>query len=275
MTKTTDRENWILAKSDYIDPVISIEEWEYCWKLYQQKKLGKIAPKQYKTSYLLKDLVSCKCCNTLLNCKDQRTTGNNGKKYGRKIYFCPSCDIQIEVEQLHLVIDKILNDIRLNHPTQIHQGISLRIQNEIKTLFDEISELKKGKVKYLEQVDQVKNEIKQRLEKQINVNDKKILDLLTTYRISLNIRIEQVELQIKEKQRKVSERQKVDSNQETWNLILQNAFMDREKLDIVDLRNLLTNLISEIKIDKHSSIEYQLRHNLQKQSMSDQLELQF
>ncbi|MFD1738348.1 recombinase family protein [Bacillus salitolerans] len=270
-----ERENWILAKSDYIEPIITMEEWEYCWKLYQQKKQRKIVPKQFKTSFLLKDLVTCKSCKTFLHGKDQRTTGNNGKKYGRKIYLCPSCKLQIETDQLHLVIDKILNDIRLNNPKQIYEGVSTRIHEEMEVLQNEILELKQGKQMYLDQIEKVKDEIRVRLEKQITDQDKKFLDVLTTYRISLNKRIEQVDLQINEKQQQIIENQKVDSNKETWNLILKDAFVERDKINNAELRNLLANLIEELKVDKNLSIEYQLRHNLEKQSLSDQLELQF
>jgi site-specific DNA recombinase len=271
----SDRENWILTKSDHIEPVIALEEWEYCWMLYQQKKLRKLAPKQFKTSFLLKDLVSCKTCNTLLQCKDQRTTGNNGKKYGRKIYFCPNCNIQIVIEQLHLVIDKILNDIRLNHPNQIQKGIYKRIQEEIETLVSEIAELNKGKVKYLEQIEEVKNEIKVRLDNQGTDHNRKILDILTTYRISLNSRVEQIEAQIFTKEQRMNDCKRIDFNSDTWNPILHNAFRDREKIDTISLRNLLSNLIVEIKVDKNLSVEYQLRHNLEKQLLGDQIELQF
>ncbi|MFD1738350.1 hypothetical protein ACFSCX_17645 [Bacillus salitolerans] len=224
---------------------------------------------------LLKDLVTCKSCKTFLDCKDQRTTGYNGKKYGRKIYVCPSCKLQIETDQLHLVIDKILNDIRLNNPKQIYEGVSTRIHEEMEVLKNAILELKRGKEMYLDQIEKVKDEIRVRLERQIIEQEKKFLDVLTTYRISINKRIEHVEKQINEKQKRITEQQKVDSNKETWNLILQDAFVDREKIDNVELRNILTNLIEEIKIDKNMSIEYQLRHNLEKQSLSDQLELQF
>lgn len=270
-----DRENWILTKSDYIDPIITMEEWEYCWKLYQQKKHRKIPPKQFKTSFLLKDLVTCKSCKITLDCKDQRTTGNNGKKYGRRLYICPTCKLQIDAELLHLVIGKILNDIRLNNPKQIYEGVSNRIKEELSELQNDISKLKKGKQNYLEQIDKVKAEIKIRLEKQVTEENKKFLDVLTTYRMSLNKRIKHIETQIKEKQQLITEHHKVNANKETWELILKDAFVERDKIKNNELRHLLTNLIQRISIDKNLSVEYQLRHNLKKQSLSDQLELHF
>ncbi|KAA0547405.1 recombinase family protein [Bacillus sp. BGMRC 2118] len=271
----TDRENWILAKCEQIDPVITLEEWEFCWKLYQQKKSKKISPKQFKTTFLLKDIVRCKHCSILLECKDQRTTGNNGKKYGRKMYFCSNCDLKIEIDHLHIVIDKILNDIRLSQPSEIYQGVSRRVTEEINSLRSQIKDLSHGKSVYQEQLEIVKNEIKKRLDQQLGIKNKKLLDILTTYQITINNRIYQVEKQIKEIEKEIITLEKVDANKESWNIILSEAFIDREKLGNIELRALLTNLISEVKVDKNNNIEYQLRHNLGRQKINDQLELQF
>ncbi|MBJ3774035.1 recombinase family protein, partial [Klebsiella pneumoniae] len=42
-----DRETWIIIHSEYIEPIISKEDWELCWKLYCERRERKVPPKQY------------------------------------------------------------------------------------------------------------------------------------------------------------------------------------------------------------------------------------
>lgn len=154
----SDRETWIFAKCDFIVSIISKEDWEFCWKLYQQKRKRKVSPKHYKTSFLLKDLVYCKNCNQLLDCKNQQTTGNNGKKYGEKIYFCSSCQLRIKADTLHVIIDSLLNDIQANQPEHIFFGVKKGIYKDIQKIELEITELESALVNNINEfVPKVKN----------------------------------------------------------------------------------------------------------------------
>ncbi|MED4354317.1 recombinase family protein [Schinkia azotoformans] len=271
----SDRETWIYAKCDFIEPVISKEDWEFCWKLYQQKRKRKVSPKYYKTSFLLKDLVYCRNCNQLLDCKNQQTTGNNGKKYGDKIYFCSSCQLRIEADILHGIIDSLLNDIRTNQPEQIFLGVMKGIYKDIQKIESEITELEFALGTYSIQSNQVKDEIQSRLKQELSNQNKKMLNIMTTYRLSLKNRLEQTEIQINDKRKQIEQLKQVDAAKESWNIILQDAFNNRDDINLSDLRRLLIHLVSTITVDKELRIEYQLRHNLIKQKSNNQLELLF
>lgn len=271
-----ERESWIYAQSDLIEPIISKEEWEFCWKLYQQKRQNNLSPKRYKTRFLLKDIAHCKQCNKLLETKNQQTSGNNGKKYGSNIYFCVNCKLRIEADVLHTIVDKILNDIRVNQPEQIYKGVKQEILKHIQQIQNDVIELENALGNYSIQINQVEHEIRNRLKPELIDHHRKFLDILTTYRLSINERMKQTKKQIEDKNKQIVQMEQVDAAQKTWDIILQDAYKRRSDIAQTDLRRLLIHLVAMVSVDKNNKIDYQLRHNLIRNTSSDaQLELQF
>ncbi|OEH92571.1 recombinase family protein [Bacillus solimangrovi] len=271
-----DRESWILIKSSYIEPVIAEEQWEHCWQLYMNKRNRKITPKHFKTSFLLKGLVLCKHCQKPLQTKDQRTSGSNGKKYGSKIYKCSSCSVRVDADELHEnVLTQVLNDIRLSNPEKIQQGVVNSINRDILKLEDDIKGLESALGNYEVQANQLHNELQQRMKADISERSKKLMDVITIYRVNLNNRIELTKHLIKEKMKEITELKQNQLNSQSLQLALNSALQDQDNLENSDIRRLLVQLVEKIEINKEQKVSYTLRNDLKRKEITNQMEFLF
>jgi site-specific DNA recombinase len=83
----TDRSEWIMAKSTAIPAIISFEEWEEVYKIYEEKRKGVLPPKHFKTKFILSGILYCKYCDVPLVGKNQTTKRvSTGRTYGDRIY---------------------------------------------------------------------------------------------------------------------------------------------------------------------------------------------
>lgn len=124
----TPIENWLMIKSDLIEPIMSLDEWKETWAIFEQRKNGNLNPKMYKTSFFLSNLLNCSVCNSILIGKDQTTFDKKrNKHYGEKWYCCPSCKYKIESYRMHSVIEAVLNDLK----SQNLESVSLNVYNEL------------------------------------------------------------------------------------------------------------------------------------------------
>jgi len=270
-----DRETWIIVHSEYIEPIISKEDWELCWKLYCERRERKVPPKQYKTSYLFANIAICKECNVKLKSKDQTSAGNNGKKYGKRIYFCPNCRLKIEADSFHpYTIDKILNDVRIN-ASHIFPHIDKSFQKDIQRIKDEISKLEKELGEYNIKLNRIKDELVERMKTEPNDRNKKMISLITMYRMDVNKRIEITEKQIKTKKKQIQSIEQVDLKPESWEFIIQDILKPRDEINQTALRRMLTHLVEYISIDNNHNIEFKTRYDLEKRKVDMQLELLF
>lgn len=271
-----DRETWIIVHSEYIEPIVSKEDWELCWKLYCERRERKVPPKQYKTSYLFANIAICKECNVKLKPKDQTSSGNNGKKYGKRIYFCPTCRLKIEADSFHeYAIDKILNDIRIN-ASYIFSHIQKSFQIDIQRMKDEVSKLEQELGEYNIQLNRIKAELIERMRSNPDDKSKKMINLITMYRIDISKRIEMTEKQIKTKTKQIQSIEQVDLKPESWGFIIQDILKPRDEINQTTLRRMLTHLVEYISIDKNHNIEFKTRYDLDRRKVdTTQLELLF
>lgn len=271
-----DRESWILVQSHYIEPAITKEKWEYCWQLYIQKKNRKLTPKQFKTSFLLKDILVCKHCKCHLTTKDQTTTSNTGKKYGSKIYQCKQCNVRIESDNIHnYVITRILNDIRLSDPKHIQESVIESFNKDIESLQEKVKVLQDALTNYEKQLNNLKIEIQKLMTSDINEHQRKLISALTIYRMELNNRITLTQDFTKETSQKIVSLQELHSNQYTWETTISNAFKSPDNLEQTDIRRLLIQVVEQIEVDKKLNVSYKIRNNLKKQKVDEQIEFSF
>lgn len=264
----TPRDGWILAKSEYIEPIITIEEWEYCWKIYQNKKEGKVPPKHIKTSFLLRDIAICKDCLARLQTKDQRTSGNNGKTYGKQIYFCSSCGIRLDAEDFHqIVTEELLTDLSSKHTQMIYIEVISSFEKDKKLLERQIINLMKAINEYQAQKNQLELEIKQRMMNMISEEDKKLVEILTRYRLSLGERIRISENQIKEKEDEMNDIDKTRINSSTWLAVLEELSKPSIQFKQEEIRRLVVNLVDTVFVDRELRIEIKARYDLKRRKM--------
>jgi site-specific DNA recombinase len=272
----TEREEWILVKSTSIEPTITQDDWELCWKMYQQKRQGHINPKHFKTNFLFNGLAVCSDCNELLGCKDQTTVSNTGKKYGHKIYYCKSCKLRIESEQFHsFVLDHIMNDIRLVSSSNITTNMKASFDRDIIQIERDIVDLNTSASQYLLTLDTVQTEIKHYMNSSTeSENGTKLLKILILLRLHLNRRTELTNQMIKEKKLKIEQIQKVDLKDHVWNSIYQDIAKERNEIEKLDIRRMLVHLIEQITIDRNLNIEYKVKYDLSNRHINH-LQLEF
>ncbi len=124
----TPIENWLMNKSDLIEPIMSLDEWKETWAIFEQRKTGKLNPKMYKTSFFLSNLMKCSVCNNILIGNDQTTFDKKrNKHYGEKWYRCSTCKYKVESYRMHSVIEAVLNDLK----TQNLESVSQNVYNEL------------------------------------------------------------------------------------------------------------------------------------------------
>ncbi|MFS0783229.1 recombinase family protein [Bacillus sp. 1P06AnD] len=125
-----------------IDPIISIEEWWYCWQKHQQLKDK--PPRHMNTSFYFNGLITCYCDNTtFLIGKDQRTNVNKskGKCYGYCYYICPNCREKILADELHFQFFELLYGLK--HPDDlIMQEVTEKLGKEMALKQGELKRLK-------------------------------------------------------------------------------------------------------------------------------------
>lgn len=273
-----NRELWIMAPAHYIDPIISIEEWEICWRLYNERKEMKVDPKHLKTSFLLRGLLKCKNCDTLFKTKDQRTKGKN-KVYGEVIYYCPECKLRVTTDYIHdMVVNDILNDIRTFTFDQVYQKVDQKFKQEIVTLNEDIEKLKTTIRTYKVKKTEIKELTKEQMIKfkesnSEDVDCKKTIGILTVYKQQLTKRMVKIQNLIDNKTREIELRENASLNRNIWLNVLENVMGDRTKIEPMDIRRLFIPLVKHIKIDDNLVVEYQLRIDNKKRKSTNQISI--
>lgn len=274
----TVRDEWIVTKSDYIEPIISSEEWEVCWRIYQNKKEGKIPPKHYKTSFLFRGIAVCKHCKKPLQTKNQTTSGNGGKKYGQRIYTCNSCVIRIEASEFHsYVIDEILNDVRINNPVHIFSEVSKSMEYDADKLQKEIAELEQAITNYQQQVKLLEIDLKTRMQNVHGTDEQlKLTKVMTLYRLHVLERIRNTEKLILTKQKELLLLKNVGVRTVSLDSLLKELAGSRDEIEQTDLRRMLVHLVEQISIDRDKKIEVKTKFNMEKRKVNkQQLEFTF
>jgi len=254
-----DRNEWVMEKSSLIPPVLSIEEWEYCWDLYMTKMKRKISPKHFKTSFLLTSLLKCEDCNGSLVGKDQRTKSNQGKVYGKKVYICKACNFKLNADEAHETAIKIFKTYQGVDTEQLIEGIQGKVENEIKIIEGNIEDLEvvwNAEKRKLQNCDL---EIEKAF-KESETNETRIKIFLITKEKLLN-QIHQIEAVIEEKKSKIKFLEEVQKNQILIEGQLKNFYLN--SFTQQDLRVLFLYLFEKITVNNQGALKCKLRFNLE------------
>lgn len=107
-------EQWIMGVDPQIEPILSFADWQTCYDLYVRKQRGEIAPKTFKTPFLLAGLIVCGDCRKkgmehLLRGQNRQTRATYGRT-GPRFYECPECRLCIDMGALHhILIDAVFH----------------------------------------------------------------------------------------------------------------------------------------------------------------------
>lgn len=109
-SKLNPIDEWKLVRCQWIEkPIISKQEWLYCWDKYQQSR--KASPYYLRTSFYFQDLLICHCGSKMKG-KDERTNKKNSKgKDGYRYYKCTNktCNQKIEVDKIEDPFEQFFN----------------------------------------------------------------------------------------------------------------------------------------------------------------------
>ncbi|MFF2878160.1 recombinase family protein [Gottfriedia sp. NPDC057991] len=97
-------EEWVWYPCEFIaEPILSMEEWLYCWHLYTSREKH---DRHTNSSFYLNHVLTCHCGEKMLG-KDQRTNqkGKSGV-YGYRYYICQhrTCREKILADELHYMV---------------------------------------------------------------------------------------------------------------------------------------------------------------------------
>ena len=267
-----DRSLWIVAPSDLITPIITKEEWEICYRLFNERRINQISPKYYKTSFLLYDIIQCKICKCKLETKDQRKE-QNGKVYGERIYRCPSCNLRCSAEELHsTIVNEILVEVRFQTFDSIFNGVIEKLKIEVEFLNRQIEDLDNEQDKYVSISERIKDELHKLMK---NKCDDRLIKSLYQYYLDVQRKIRDVKNTIENKNKEIQIKQDAKFNREAWTILIENILQDREQIDDMDIRRLFIPLIEYVTIDNNLKVDYKLRIDKSKRKMSNQIQLQF
>lgn len=275
-----DRDKWIMEKSDLIEPVISINDWEACWDMYQKRKKLEIAPKHYQTSFILGGYVYCKKCGNKLKTKDQRTTSRTKqpdgtrKVYGDKVYRCLECKYSIKDNQMHAVVEDLLLEIREAKHEALAKKLVASLNEDIQGLNEEIKKLELIIAENQTNVAKIDREIQCYLSKETDEN-KAMVNILTVTKKKIMDRNDKLRKLIKEKLNRIEYKKEVEMREELLSKKIKEFSVPMEDLNNRDLKRMIDLLVNKIEVsveeDKNENIngyvDISTRHSLKKKKL--------
>ncbi|WP_165279852.1 recombinase family protein [Paenibacillus protaetiae] len=257
-------ENWEMVKSHLIHPIMTLEEWQETWTIYEHRKSGDLSPKMYKTSFFLSNLISCTVCEKEMCCKDQITFDSKRKKhYGAKWYCCTSCNYKIEAQRIHAVFDAIVNDLK----TQNLVTISSLIYDEVLKDREKIAEQLLKKNSEVERINQLLIIAQDRAKKraalvpdlETNDGNTKMVRILTIQQHQMHKQISELNIEI-DGLRKIDKYfALVEGNPQTITSNIQSMSLLSSNDHDHDIRKMITYLVKQavftpIKVDSKNVI---------------------
>ncbi|WP_187355341.1 recombinase family protein [Paenibacillus tengchongensis] len=262
------RADWELVQSKLIHPVITIEEWERGWDLYQKRAEGTHAPNRYKTSFLLADLLVCDSCNDKLRGKDQTTRSKSGARYGKKVYLCTNCGYKIDIQKTHRIIDHLLNDLKFRHEEMIVDKIIQSLELDLMNLHANIQVLQASKQTVQHKLNKVNHEINEQFKCVQNPGDKDeqqkraemMIRILTMTKENCLKQIKSFDEQITQKQLQMNRIRAADLKADHIRSRV-DQLMDSHTQGKL-LRGLLLEFVHQIRIDKTGRVKISARYAL-------------
>lgn len=246
---TNEREMWVEKKCNDLEPIISCNDWEYCYELYYKRKTQELKnPRQFTTNFLFKDLVYCHPCNKPLATKNQISQG-----IGSRIYFCSSCcKIRIIAKDLdHFLYEYLKNSILLKTSVGIKKDLNEYFNRKVFELEQGIKDFTKQLTQLRINFDDAERELKPLLLTQSNLI---AIKTLQAYQSIVFLDIEQTKNNVKKSNDKIDKLKKLDLNDEIWDNILSSPIQNSYSNTNV-LRKIFYHLIDKIEIDFYGGIE--------------------
>ncbi|MEK4038899.1 recombinase family protein [Paenibacillus sp. FSL F4-0122] len=270
-----DRAKWEMIHSKSIPSVITLDEWEKCWQLYDKRVNGNIPPRRYKTDFLLIDLLKCEVCGYYLVGKDKRSKGKKtGKYHGNRYYICKSCTYRVELTKAHKIIDFLLMNLGHQHESVVVDKVILSIQNDIFNLEQECEVLIKTIFEFNERLRKVDSEISQQFKtlnnmdveelEEIRDKVKSFIRILTLTKHNCEQRISDFELRLTQQQTQIKQIRKLQLNHDNIKNKLQQIKLAKPKPDSDPrlLRGLLFEFVQEILINPTGNVKIIARHDI-------------
>jgi site-specific DNA recombinase len=265
------REEWVMGRCEKIPPCIEMDEWEACMDNFEQKKNGSGHPNQYITQYLFKDILVCGECGVKLETRNY--TSGKKKKDGeanrkRRLYLCPKCGFKWEIDKLQEeLIEDVLSGWFYQYKTQSRQDLQTeimrKIEKDIQDLDTSIQSIKKEINKHQELLKDVEKVQRDDMAISVSVEMTDLQKAFVQSRLSLNRKIESLQLSIETKERGKRNLQLAYGDEETF-----KEFIETHTKFIYDakepvFRKLLLFLFESITVNKDYSYELHAVVNLE------------
>lgn len=244
----TPIENWMMIKSDLIEPIMSLDEWKETWAIFEQRKTGNLNPKMYKTSFFLSNLLNCSVCNSILIGKDQTTFDKKrNKHYGEKWYCCPTCKYKIESYRMHAVIDAVLNDLK----SQNLETVSLDLYNELlkerQLVNDRLSRTKvelNGAEHLLQMAEDQSKRLASIVKDLETIDDNtKMVQILTLQKQHLSIQIKELKTEINQLDKSTHYLELIEGNEDEITRNIKSMSIMTSEDNKNDIRKMITYLV--------------------------------
>ncbi len=249
----TPIDNWMMVKSDLIDPIMSLDEWKETWVIYEKRKTGELNPKMYKTSFFLSNLLFCSVCKGILICKDQSTFDKKRSRfYGKKWYCCSVCNYKIESDRVHVIIDAVLNDLK----SQNLDTVSLLVYEELlkeRQLVAERLNKTKAELDGAEHQLQVAEEQSKRLASLVKdletIDDNtKMVEILTLQKQHLSSRIKKFKTELNRLDKSAQYLELIEGNETEINRNIKSMSIINSNDNDHDIRKMITYLVQQAEI---------------------------
>lgn len=251
----TDRNQWTLARNTTVNPIMTLEEWEYVMQIYETRR-ELHNPKRYKTPFYLKNILHCQNCNKELKTRNSIKKVKGNPKYGKQYYYCESsiCSIKEEVKVIHDYFEKkvlptLLASKQLKANAEAKKGLiekHIELDLIIADLIDRISKLNNK----LSEIQQLQNEMELK-DLEDTVDETLYLESLIFYRLHIQKektvytqRIEELKLKISQIKKAIKH---AEENNETLNL--------SENPGSVTFRRMLLELFPRMIMDSNGKID--------------------
>jgi site-specific DNA recombinase len=254
----TDSEDWLLTKSEKIEPILSKEEWDYCWELYRKNRKRERNPRRFKTSFLLQSLVHCEDCGDPLQCKDQRTKSKSGKVYGKQIYFCPGCRYVIDAQLLHRLIPTIFSEIQKIGIDELSSKMIASFFEEVHLLEEDIYQLEQAKIEYNKKFDLINEELRAFI-KTDTEESKTMANILILHKKDLERRVHETEHFLKDKKLEIDFLKNFQMDENMLTNRLKDFYQPLQKIQQEELRRLLVYMVEDITISQDGAANIKTR----------------
>lgn len=246
----TSMDHWLMASSELIEPIMSLEEWKETWTIYEQRKTGELTPKMYKTSFYLSNMLSCSVCSQLLTCKDQSTFDKKrGKVYGKKWYCCPTCKYKIESVKVHAVIDAVLNDLKSQNQEAVSSQVFTQMLKEREIVDKQMNKTKEELNTATSQL-QLADEHSKRLASLIkdfetDDDNSKMVQILALQKEHLNSRILALQSDLKRLENSAQYLEKIEGNHDEITRNIKTISIMTSHNNDHDIRKMVTFLVKQ------------------------------